>query len=265
MRYFFLAAAIICAALFCNAAEPLYTVRGELDAMRGHIQGMCVSKDAIYFSHMGGIFKLNYQGKVLKHAKTPIHTGDICFNDGKIYSAVGYYDKARRGRGCIAVFDSELNKITVHELDMPCDGITCMNGYLYFGIGPSPQKLHRINRVGRIKSDFSDEIKTFEIDYGYSTHFGPQTISNDGKNLFMCFYSPKVNFAVFNHEMKLLNCGNFNANVGFDHFIDKEGKSTFIRVKPMYKTKKKESPYFRLDFFRYIDGKMKNITSKVKK
>ena len=270
MRKFLLFTVFFAVSLMLYGAEsekitPIYSVRGELNAAQGHIQGMCISDTALYLSHQGGIFKLDRNGKLLKHVKAPVHTGDICFADGKLYAAVAYYDKARKGKGRITVYDADLNEIGKHELPRPSDGITCLGGYLYFGLGPNPQKPHRVNRIGRLKADFSDELKIFEIDFGYPTHFGTQAISNDGKFLYMCFYGAgEHNFAVYTPDMQLRETSLFHGSVGFDHLII-NGKSTFIRLKQLYKYKKKETPYFMFDFFRYTGGKMKNITQRVKK
>ena len=37
---------------------PITAGNGELDAASGHIQGICASDEALYFSHQKGIFKL---------------------------------------------------------------------------------------------------------------------------------------------------------------------------------------------------------------
>lgn len=240
--------------------SAVYTVRGELDKANGHIQGMCASGDAFYLSHQSGIFKLDNQGKLIKHIPVPVHTGDICYHDGKVYSAVAYYDKARRGKGCIRVYDADLNEINKYELNKAADGITYLNGYLYFGIGPNPQKPHRINRVARIKADFSDELEVTEIDIGYKTYFGVQTMCSDGEFLYMCFYAAEnIGFAVYTPDLKLVKTGTFSASIGIDH-LKINGRSTFIRLKSFYNWKKKESPQFRLDFHKYVDGNMVRIS-----
>ena len=55
------------AALMVQAEEkiPRIAVKGPLDAMAGHVQGACASKDAIYFSHVAGIFKIDWNGNIL--------------------------------------------------------------------------------------------------------------------------------------------------------------------------------------------------------
>ena len=265
---------VILSALCCSAADAkipvVYTVRGELDAARGHMQGMAVSPDAIYVSHMQGIFKLDRNGKLIKHVKAPSHTGDISYSDGKVYSAVAYYDKVRHGKGCIAVYDEDLKETGRYELDKPWDAITVMGDWVYFGIGPNPQKAHRVNHIARIKKDFSGKPEVFDIDYGTSTHFGPQTLCNDGRYIYASFYSatPGGNsLAVFSPDLRVVKAGLIAGSIGMDtvKLSEYPENTTFMRTKAVYNYRKKEQPFLAFEFFKYNDGKLIRISPKVKK
>ena len=263
--YKHLIALLLIFAFAVSAADKIpaiYTSREDFVKAVGHIQGGCVSKDAIYLSHMKGIFKFDHKGKLIKHASTVSHTGDLCYYDGKIYATIAYYDKARKGKGAIKEYNSELEELRSYEVDQETDGITCLNGILYFGIGPYSQKLHRGNRIAKMPADFSSKPEIFEIDHGYLTNFGPQTLTNDGKNIFMSFYSSQkgaCHSAVFTPDLKLVNTLHFAASIGFDLFpgLGDEKAPVFIKVLEFGPKKQKER---RIDFYKYENGQMVNIT-----
>ena len=99
--YKHLIALLLIFAFAVSAADKIpaiYTSREDFVKAVGHIQGGCVSKDAIYLSHMKGIFKFDHKGKLIKHASTVSHTGDLCYYDGKIYATIAYYDKERKAK-----------------------------------------------------------------------------------------------------------------------------------------------------------------------
>ena len=52
----------------------------------GHVQGMCVSSNAIYFSFHNQIVKTDWYGRLLRWVPVDIHGGDICYLDGKVYT-----------------------------------------------------------------------------------------------------------------------------------------------------------------------------------
>ena len=243
--------------LFSSAAAisvpAVYTTKGELDAARGHMQGMAISPDSIYVSHMHGIFKLDRNGKLKKHVNTPIHTGDIAYSDGKVYAAVAYYDKARLGKGCIRVYDEELNELSKYELDRPSDAITVMGDYIYFGIGPNPQKSHQVNYIAKIKKDFSGKIEIAEVDYGTPTHFGVQTMCNDGKYIYASFYNADPHgkpMAVLSSDLKVVETLKFSGSIGLDNVKLSEYPDDviFVKTNAVYKYRAKEQPVLKFDF-----------------
>ena len=102
MKKILSAVLVVGAALASYAEEkiPRIAVKGPLDAMAGHVQGACASKDAIYFSHVAGIFKIDWSGNILKHVPATRHTGDLCYHDGKLYSVLGTWGSGGQTKVC---------------------------------------------------------------------------------------------------------------------------------------------------------------------
>ena len=246
--------------------DAIVAGNGELNAASGHIQGICVSDEALYFSHQKGIFKVDWSGKVIKHVNTENHTGDICYYNGRVYSAIACYDPKLRGRGAIQEFSSDLEALRRYDLPFPIDGITQMNGFFYFGVGPNPPRAHRGNRLGKIAADFSGEITFLKIDHGYDTRFGCQAITSYGDLLFISFYGAKtpMESAVFDKDGKLVKVLKFSASKGFAALPPrfKSEKPRFLKLVEIHNRRKKESPKVRIYFVEYDSGKMVDITRK---
>lgn len=130
--------AVLLAAAASGAAAdgkiPSLVVKGPLDAMVGHVQGAYASEDAIYLSHIAGIFKLDWNGNVIKHVQAERHTGDLCYHDGKVYSVLGKWGSGGKTKVCrLQVRDADLN--FVDEKPLPelkgLDGVTVLDGILY--------------------------------------------------------------------------------------------------------------------------------------
>ena len=245
--------------------SPIVTVPGEFDAVKGHIQGICASPGAIYLSCQTGIFKINWQGKLLKYAKAVDHTGDLCFYNGKVYSSVACYETSRKGKGAIIEYSADLEELRRYELDFPIDGIAVMDGYFYFGAGPNPRNSHRGNKLARLAADFSGEIEFVKIDHGYPTRFGTQAITTWKNQLFASFYDASTpwQMAVFDQNGKTVNVLKFNANYGFEALPGVSGSNPprFLRLSEVYSRKKKEIPRYRLDFYEYRDGRMVKLST----
>ena len=246
--------------------DAIVAGNGELNAASGHIQGICVSDEALYFSHQKGIFKVDWSGKVIKHVNTENHTGDICYYNGRVYSAIACYDPKLQGRGAIQEFSSDLEALRRYDLPFPIDGITQMNGFFYFGVGPNPPQAHRGNRLGKIAADFSGEITFLKIDHGYDTRFGCQAITSYGDLLFISFYGAKtpMESAVFDKDGKLVKVLKFSASKGFAALPPrfKSEKPRFLKLVEIHNRRKKESPKVRVYFVEYDSGKMVDITRK---
>ena len=99
---------------------PSPLIVGTFDPKGSHIQGACVSDDAIYLSQMTCIYKFDWSGKLLKRLPVISHTGDLCFYKGEIYTSVSVYHSARKCKGLIQVFDADLNFVREKELEAGC-------------------------------------------------------------------------------------------------------------------------------------------------
>ena len=188
--------AVACAVPGVCAEEnnPGLTVRGSLDAMVGHVQGACASEDAIYISHVAGIFKLDWNGNVLKHVPAERHTGDLCYHDGKVYSVLGMWGSGGKTKVCrLQVWDADLNFLV--EKPLPelkgLDGVTVLDGILYHGVGYSSPVPRSSHSLGRIDLKTMESLPQVKFELPYQTHFCQQNLTTDGKLIYMTFYPVK--------------------------------------------------------------------------
>ena len=57
--------------------RSVYTIPGELNDIVGHVQGAACSTQGVYLSHAGGIFKIGWDGRLIRKCTAPVHLGDI--------------------------------------------------------------------------------------------------------------------------------------------------------------------------------------------
>ena len=205
-----------------------------LDPAGGHVQGIAAAPDALYVAQQTRIAKLDWQGRVLKTRAVPRHTGDLCWHDGLLYTAL-----AKDGKGFIQVYDSDLNLVREKPLDRGIDGIAILDGVLYLGMGAArgqpSAKPHRVNILGRFDADTLEEVSPrTEFDYGHETKYGFQNITTDGRRLYGTFYSVKGSpqVAVFDKSLRIERTHHLKANQGLDA-LPKElvgDRTLFIRA-----------------------------------
>ncbi len=253
----------VSAVLSCAAAEKIRAVYGEvwLPDKRDHIQGICATAEAIYFGCNRTVIKLDWNGREITRVSAPDHTGDICTANGKIYSAVGYYVDANRKirKGYIIEYSPDLVELKRNKLDIPIDGLAELDGFFYCGVGGAGKKYHRVNKVAKIPVKFDKKPEIFDVDCGHETMYGPQAICSDGKQIFMSYYARYDLSSVHNKDMSLAGVLDFSACLGFEPVPGKE--SVFMRL--IVTKENKTAPRlqaFRIDFFKYENGKMVNIT-----
>ena len=270
--------AALCAVAMCaNAAVegkiPRLVVKGSLDEMAGHVQGACASEDAIYLSHIAGIFKLDWDGNVIKHVKAERHTGDLCYHDGKVYSVLGKRGSGSKATVCrLQVRDADLNFVT--EKPLPelkgLDGVTVLDGIIYHGVGnssPVPSSSHSLGRI---------DLKTLELlpqvvfELPYQTKFGPQNLTTDGKLIYMAFYPAKgapYALTACDKDGKLVAHYNLRAGKGFERLpkVRFPGEHPRFFKVDAHGGKQKDGtvkPYtVTLDFYELADGQFRNITN----
>lgn len=209
-------------ALPAPKASALEVESGALDPKGGHIQGAAASDEALYLTQMTRICKFDWNGKLLKKLDAISHTGDACWHDGCLYTSVVVYGGPNKGKGMIQVFDKELNLQRETIIDRGTDGIACLDGLLYVGMGAKTQPSknpHRVNIFGRFDpATLKESAPRQEVDYGFDTHYGAQNILSDGKQLFVNFYGAKGSppFVAFDKDLKPLKTFHFGTGQGAD-------------------------------------------------
>lgn len=258
--------------------EPILTRPGALAKGSGHLQGMCVTSNAIYGTLHDGLYKFNWYGRMIMHVRADKHTGDICFWNGKLYTAVCGKQETPGHRGRIDVWDENLKKIGTTEFVRPADGIACMDGVLYVGLGPAliPDKPFRGNYFGKFDAETLQPLcEPFLVDHGYDCSAGVQNIATDGERLYINFYTPEEDypcFFVFDKDFKVLQSHVF----GWRHGVDLVGGGEPGAVRLIYAltincwsqaSKQKLDPAPSQNLFRYVelkDGKIHDITRYIK-
>ena len=188
---------VFAAAAFCAGADDIkipavYTVPHELDCLikAGHIQGACCSEKAIYLSHQLGIFKVGWDGKLIKSVEAPAHLGDSAYADGKIYGAFVIRNKAMRKngkQGLVRVWDEDLNVLREAWFDEALDGIAVIGDTVYVGVDRWGHGKHDGCCIKRLTKDLVDRGNV-DLDLGYQIHYGVQTMATDGTDLFLGNY-----------------------------------------------------------------------------
>ena len=278
---------IACFAAICLAQDKIpaiITKPGALDAIKGHVQGACCSAEAIYLSHIDGIFKLDWDGNVLKHVTLPRHTGDICYYKGRIY------DSLSNPQGFnLMVLDDDLNIVGKYKFPGG-DGATILNDVLYIGTGPCPSQPHRyssistfdLNRINKAETEQPKDgtainlsntfLKKMTLDYGSETFYGVQDFANDGKYIYAMFYAANGGdpCVILTPDLKVVKTVHFDASTGFDFLPPSRnhGKNPrSFRVRHYGGDWRKQNPetqpaQVRIDFFEVVDGNFIDITAK---
>ena len=268
--------AVLLAAATSGAAMegtiPRLVVKGPLDAMVGHVQGACASEDAIYLSHIAGIFKLDWDGNVIKHVQAERHTGDLCYHDGKVYSVLGKWGSGGKTKVCrLQVCDADLNFVA--EKPLPelkgLDGVTVLDGIIYHGVGYSSPVPRSSHSLGRIDLKTIESLPQVMFELPYQTHFCQQNLTTDGKLIYMTFYSVKgapYALTACDKDGKLVAHYGLRAGMGFERLP----KGRFPGEHPRFFKvnshggKQKDGtvkPYtVTLDFYVLADGQLRNIT-----
>ena len=175
---------------------PIVTKPGALDFIKSHIQGIALTDDAIYLSHVEGITRIDWQGNVVTNVDVRRHMGDIEVVDGVIYGALGKTKdphKGLGGRGYIQTFRaSDLARVgedvCLHHVAPGIDGIAYLNGFFYVGGGRIGGKKGPVrNLVVKLDRDLRP-VKSANLDRGWKTWFGIQDVAAVNGEIFLFFY-----------------------------------------------------------------------------
>ena len=253
---------------------PRIVVKRQLDAMAGHVQGACASKDAIYFSHVAGIFKIDWDGNVLKHVSATRHTGDLCCHDGKLYSVLGTWGSGGQTKICrLQMWDADLNFLS--EKNIPglagMDGVTVLDGILYHGIGRGSSDPQASHALGRIDLKTMEPLPRLAFELPYKTHFGPQNLATDGTLVYMAFYPVKgapYAISACDKAGRLVAHYKLHAGQGFEHLPSERfpgAHPRFFKVSSRGGKQKdgtRTPPSVTIDFYELVDGTFRDITKK---
>ena len=205
--------------------DPFLSQPGALGARHGHIQGFCVSKEFIYVTQDGSFTKLDWRGRAVKRANQPgrrVHVGDVCLWKGRLYAAICVYPgdvgfernpgTDRPMPGCIQVMDTDFNVLKTVPICRPPDGIVCIDGVIYIGMGQARLKgTWRGNWYGKFDAETLEPIcEPFMIDHGYEATWGVQNMTTDGECLYVNYYTPvegagTPNFIKYDRDFKVLD------------------------------------------------------------
>ena len=244
----------------------------------GHVQGMCATSNALYFAFHNQILKTDWYGRFIKRVEAERHTGDICWWNGRLYTVVsvgGRRKETPKITGAIQEYDENLTLLReVTWTGHGGDGITCLDGVLYVGLGPArdPAKPFRGNYFGKFDAETLQPLcEPFLVDHGYDASAGVQNIATDGEKLYINFYTPEEDypcFFVFDKDFNVLQSHVF----GWRHGVDLVGGGEPGAVRLIYAltincwsqaSKQKLDPAPSQNLFRYAelkDGKINDIT-----
>ena len=238
----------------------------------GHVQGMCANSNALYFAYHTQIVKTDWLGRFIKRVEVKRHTGDICLWRGKLYTAV-CHDDTGQGRGRIQVFDEELNFLNEQTFARPADGITCLDGVLYVGLGPAGTKEQpfRGNWYGKFDAETLKPLcEPFRLDHGYDCSSGVQNMTTDGTYIYANYYCPDETadtpcLIVFDKDMNVKGAHLFGWRQGLDVVPGgKDGAVRFIyctTINWIGSATKCEIPVQALILFAELkDGKIRDIS-----
>lgn len=278
MKKFTFAVLTACLAVQGFAAariRAVYTVPGELNGIVGHVQGAACSTQGVYLSHAGGIYKIGWNGRLIRSCSAPIHLGDVAYADGRLYGALALREPVGGRKGMIRVWDEDLNVVGEHLLPDSIDGCAVIGDTIYYGLdlyGPTP---HRRCRIGRLARDGFRDLGTVETDQGGPCHYGVQTMATDGERLFCGYYaagSPPVTCAWFTPDLKAcggtptLYCAEGFGRIPPSLFPSEHPRFFVVRAlggnsRAWHSVT--NPPQIRLDFYEWRDGQFHDVTERV--
>ena len=244
----------------------------------GHVQGMCVTSNAFYFSFHNQIVKTDWKGRLLKRVEVARHGGDICHWKGRVYTGVWEEPAKKDGKWCavIKMYDAEtlalLKEKRLPEWTKACDGITCLDGVIILAMGMEDwnSPVGSRNNYGRFDAETLEPIgKPFVVDHGEQANCGAQNMTTDGTYIYACYYTTDEaartpNFIVFDKDFKVVGKHLF----GWTHGVDvvpggKDGAVRFAWCTTLNNNWDYDSPIvpqMLVQFAELKDGKITDIT-----
>ncbi|MBI1347342.1 hypothetical protein GC163_13770 [bacterium] len=161
-----------------------------------HLQGVCIDKDALYWSFTTTLVKTDLNGKLLIKIPAANHHGDLCYLDGKLYVAVNlgkFNDPAGNADSWVYVYDAatlkETSRHEVQEVSHGAGGLGFRDGR-FFVVGGLPNGINE-NYVYEYDPQFRFQ-KKHVIPSGH-TYLGIQTATfAHDRWWFGCYGDPKI-------------------------------------------------------------------------
>ena len=175
---------------------PIVTKPGALDFIKSHIQGIALTDDVIYLSHVEGIVKIDWSGNVITNVEVRRHMGDIEVVDGLVYGALGKTKDPRKGLGGTAYVTTFRADDLAHVGEDVClrhvapgiDGIAYLNGFFYVGGGRLGGKKSPVrNLVVKLDRDLKP-VKSANLDRGWKMNAGVQDVAAVNGEIYLFFY-----------------------------------------------------------------------------
>lgn len=186
----------------------------------GHLQGIAGDESGIYWSFYDTVLKTDWKGREIASTSIPVHAGDLCLHDGKLYISVCYRDRKRivaeGGSGWVYLLDTALKplgKRALPETPRP-DGITFHQGKFYIGGDDFGHDLHPSNTVSIYDANFKF-LRKVRVDTGAPTRYGVQTLTSFGDRILAGFYSSgKPSVFLYGENLTPRECFPFSVSTG---------------------------------------------------
>ena len=242
----------------------------------GHVQGMCVSSNAFYFSFHNQILKTDWYGREQRWVPVDVHGGDICIWNGRLYTGDVYVPKTKgeKNQARISVYDAEtlrpIKRRLLTEWSGAADAITCLDGVIYLGMGRESAPGNK-SWYGKYDAETLLPIgKPFIVDHGYDSTYGPQNLTTDGTYFYAAHYcsdeaAKTPNFIVMDRDFSVVGRYAFGLGMGVDVVPGgRDGAVRFIyctSINWMAHEAKPPLPVAALvQFAELKDGKIEDIT-----
>ena len=182
-------------------ADSVATAPGFTDVVcegsyEGHLQGICVDDQSIYWSFTTTLVKTDLQGQLVKKIPVVTHHGDLCIEDGKLYVAVNrgkFNDPQGNADSWIYIYDAaSLTEIARHEIQQVFHGAggIGIHDEQFFVVGGLPATIEE-NYVYEYDHNLRF-VKKHLVQSG-QTHLGIQTATfAHDRWWFGCYGTPKI-------------------------------------------------------------------------
>ncbi len=164
---------------------------------KGHLQGVCTDeRESIFWCFTTKLVKTDRDGTILKQIDVGDHHGDLCFREGKVYSAVNFGEFNNpdgKSDSWVYVYRADdLSLVAKHqtpEVIYGAGGIACCHDR-FFVVGGLPDGVQE-NYLYEYDERFQF-VKKHVLNSGH-THLGIQTAAfADGQWWFGCYGMPKI-------------------------------------------------------------------------